>query len=716
MARIHDVSGDQLFDMLAAGEKEMAFAKGSICLSDEAYAELVELWILRVMLRLGAHKSMLFPTRICDDEVFMAIGLGILCQQESKGEYDHPAALKLLSARLEEAEGRANIPPFKTPLEKNLTWLASRLGLSKVEMAILRFVVLSEDCEHLSTVLDRMGNLSLQTIQRMFALVLELPETEVAAAFRPDSTLMTCGLVSIDHDYRTNFKGKVELLRRLSDQLFNEYGDPMHMLRERVVPGNPPKLHPADYTHAADDLALLHRYLNASKGQEGVNILLYGPPGTGKTEFVRMLASMLERPLYEVATQEKDSSPLSGSQRLLAFRLAQHMLRNERDAVILFDEIEDVFRDPDGAEKGKRNAAGKKAWMNQLLETNPVPSFWLSNSIHAIDNAITRRFDYVFRLENPPRRVRASILNRYFEKIPVSQSWIEKLSEHDNLAPAVVERAAKVAACLDGMPTADIERVASRILCGTLEAMGLPPIRKSPNQVVAAYRLECINTDPPVSSVSKMLADTGQGRLCLYGHPGTGKTAFGRYLADALGRRLIVKRASDLLSPYIGVAEKNIAKMFEEATEENAILLLDEADSFLQDRSHALRSWEITQVNEMLMQMEEFEGIFVASTNFMESLDAATLRRFDLKIHFDWMKPNQIELMFLESLGTLSLLPDQKSLASARALETLTPGDFANVMRQARLRTIESAEELYDRLLSEVVAKPNGRQFARIGF
>lgn len=509
MAIVHDVSGDALFDMLAADDKKMALSKGTICLSDDAYADLVELWILRVMLRLGAHKNMLFPTRIGDDEVFMAIGLGILCQQESKGEYDYQAALKLLSASLEDAEGRAITVPQGSPLEKNLIWLAGRLGLSKVEVAILRFVVLSDDCEHLSTTLDRMGNLSLQTIQRMFALILELPETEVAAVFRPDSTLMTCGLVSIDSDYRTNFKGKVELLRRLSDQLFNEYGDPMHMLRERVVPGIAPKLKESDYSHAADDFALLHRYLDDAKGRDGVNILVYGPPGTGKTEFVRMLSSVLGRPLYEVATQEKDSSPLSGSQRLLAFRLAQRMLRNEREAVILFDEIEDVFRDPEGSEKGKRNAAGKKAWMNQLLETNPVPAFWLSNSIHAIDNAITRRFDYVFRLENPPRKVRASILNRYFDQVQVSQAWVENLSEHEDLAPAVVERAAKVAASLNGMPVADIERVATRILSGTLEAMGLPPIRKSRCNVLGDYRLECINTDPPVTSVPEMLAISG---------------------------------------------------------------------------------------------------------------------------------------------------------------------------------------------------------------
>ena len=63
--------------------------------------------------------------------------------------------------------------------------------------------------------------------------------------------------------------------------------------------------------------------------------------------------------------------------------------------------------------------------------------------------------------------------------------------------------------------------------------------------------------------------------------------------------------------------------MFEEAKEEGAVLLLDEADSFLQDRASLKQSWEVTQVNELLTQMESFDGLFVCSTNLMDKLDLA---------------------------------------------------------------------------------------------
>ena len=64
------------------------------------------------------------------------------------------------------------------------------------------------------------------------------------------------------------------------------------------------------------------------------------------------------------------------------------------------------------------------------------------------------------------------------------------------------------------------------------------------------------------------------------------------------------------------------------------MLLLDEADSFLQDRRGAQRTYEVTEVNEMLQGMERFDGIFVCTTNLLDRIDQAALRRFTFKIKF----------------------------------------------------------------------------------
>ena len=141
----------------------------------------------------------------------------------------------------------------------------------------------------------------------------------------------------------------------------------------------------------------------------------------------------------------------------------------------------------------------------------------------------------------------------------------------------------------------------------------------------------------------------------------------------------------------------------------------DEADSFLRDSNGATRSWEVSEVNEMLTQMESFTGIFIASTNLMESLDATALRRFDMKVKFDYLKPEQAWHLFLDTATKFNIEPTDIDHAALDKLHLLTPGDFANVVRQSRLRKIQSAEDLMARLSAECKVKPDGRKNA-IGF
>lgn len=145
------------------------------------------------------------------------------------------------------------------------------------------------------------------------------------------------------------------------------------------------------------------------------------------------------------------------------------------------------------------------------------------------------------------------------------------------------------------------------------------------------------------------------------------------------------------------------------------MLLLDEVDSFLQDRTRAQRSWEVTAVNEMLTQMEAYDGVFIASTNLMDGLDQAALRRFDLKVKFGYLRPAQVGDLFeahCESLGLPA--PDASSRAAVERLATLTPGDFAAVARQHRFRPVGSVSGLIAALEAECSLK-KGSQRA-VGF
>jgi len=199
--------------------------------------------------------------------------------------------------------------------------------------------------------------------------------------------------------------------------------------------------------------------------------------------------------------------------------------------------------------------------------------------------------------------------------------------------------------------------------------------------------------------------------LCLFGPAGTGKSAFAQFVAAELDKPVLLKRASDILGKYVGETEERMAEMFKEASANGAVLILDEADSFLRSRENARQNWEISAVNEMLVQMESFQGIFFATTNLMDQLDSASLRRFDAKINFGFLKFDQCVMLFNNMCEQLSIDSNELAYVSLRFLDKLTPGDFTNVLRQSRLRPMRNASDLIDRLTQEMSMKKlsNGR-------
>jgi SpoVK/Ycf46/Vps4 family AAA+-type ATPase len=139
-------------------------------------------------------------------------------------------------------------------------------------------------------------------------------------------------------------------------------------------------------------------------------------------------------------------------------------------------------------------------------------------------------------------------------------------------------------------------------------------------------------------------------------------------------------------------------------------------DSFLQNRSRAQRSWEVTAVNEMLTQMENFPGVFIASTNLIEDLDPAALRRFDMKLRFLPLRSEQAAQLLARHLAT-SGLPDATpdALRQLARLSTLTPGDFAAVERRHRFQPLASPDE-FVRALDEECAQKAPACRGSIGF
>ena len=367
-----------------------------------------------------------------------------------------------------------------------------------------------------------------------------------------------------------------------------------------------------------------------------------------------------------------------------------------------------------------------KAWVNQILENNPVPTIWVTNRIEQIDPAFRRRFAYHLELKSPPPGAREQLIRKTLEGVSVSDAFVAKLTERKGLTPAQIRTAVRFADLAHAEPVAGgeaFEALIERQLKNSDAALGRKPDdaqAKKGRRKVTTYDLDMLNVESrfEIPRIVEALKARGHGALCFYGAPGTGKTALGEYIAEHLGQPLIIKQASDLVSKYVGETEQNMAAMFKEATEEKAVLLLDEADSFLMDRRGAHRTYEVTEVNEMLQQMERHHGVFICTTNLLDRIDQAALRRFTFKIKFMPLKPEQREQMFItEALGGKAdlMTPDVRRRLSK--LEQLAPGDFAAVKRQTDILAAEfSVEEFLEQLEAEHRIKPEVREQRGIGF
>jgi SpoVK/Ycf46/Vps4 family AAA+-type ATPase len=234
-------------------------------------------------------------------------------------------------------------------------------------------------------------------------------------------------------------------------------------------------------------------------------------------------------------------------------------------------------------------------------------------------------------------------------------------------------------------------------------------VKTNINFEVKDYDINLVNTDIDIDDLTHKIQKSGKLNfsLCMYGEPGTGKSLYGRYLANVLGVEVVFKRASDLISKWVGETEQNIAAAFAEAKSKKAMLIFDEADSFLQNRNNAHNSWEISQVNEMLTWMESHEYPFICTTNLLDTLDEASLRRFTFKIKFDFMTTAQVNHAIEHFFGIQNANINIKGL---------TAGDFATVKKKVDFLEIKDLNEIIKMLNDEVKVKKSKTLQDTIGF
>ena len=598
-----------------------------------------------------------------------------------------------------------------TIIQQNIDTLTQLLSLNAAEKTLFRLSVqlrLDEPLKELTGVLPKSN---LVGVSEVLSNLFGLPKSDIISALKDKGKLLGYGL--LERNYNPD---------RLHDYLdwgkmldFDEFiSEPLNeqvLLKVCTKPAIEPSLSLDDFAYLNEMKTMMVDYLQSSFAthRKGVNILIYGAPGTGKTELATLLGKVLSVSVNNITYMDEDGDVISAEDRLNKCRFAQKVLEGQ-SSLLIFDEIEDVFR----AGFFERSVAQKnKAWMNQLLENNNVPMIWLSNSVSGIDPAFLRRFDLILEMPDLPLKNKSALITQLTEG-KLSTAYVQHFAKERSLTPAILSRTIRVAKELN---TSNFAETLLMMFNQTLKSQNKPKIE--PLVLGKAdYNLDYVACNDNIHRISEGLKQSRKGRICCYGPPGTGKTAWAAWLAEQLDMPLLLKQGSDLLNPYVGGTEQNIAQAFEQAKADNALLVLDEVDTFLFSREGANQSWERSQVNEMLTQIERFEGLMVVSTNLIEVLDPAALRRFDLKLKFDYLTLPQ-RLDFAKQQAEILGLPllSKEDLSQIESLNLLTPGDFSAVARRHQFSPFQKVQDWLNALQGECEVKPAfSATTRRIGF
>ena len=449
-----------------------------------------------------------------------------------------------------------------------------------------------------------------------------------------------------------------------------------------------------NFSITKEELNYIIRLLKSTSSAP-VHIMIYGPSGTGKTTFARSLSKALGLKAFTINVHDDEVS-VSATSVIACMNIAS----KHSGSFVVVDEAE-KFLDTSLRDTGVINHGKDKLWLNTLLEKPDNHVIWITNHVDHIHPSVMRRFSFSVFFEAPGRKEREKLFTDIIKRHKVEKYFtvpqIKLLAKNYEVPAAVIEssidRAENLEYCGDEfVPAVEcsmkayttffrggekiIRRVGDEVEDFTLDGLTLD------GATISDLMQRCFRADRFMKA-AKSKIEGGCATMLFYGPPGTGKTALARHIAHELDRECFIQRASDLQNCFVGGTEKRIAKAFGRAENEGAVLVIDEADTFLYSRDMAVRSWEVSVVNEFLVNLEECKCFCICTTNRINELDPASLRRFSYKIKFDYSGSSQVLALYNSLLRPLC--ETELSSELVRELETftrLTPGDFHSVRSQ----------------------------------
>ena len=550
---------------------------------------------------------------------------------------------------------------------------------------------------------------------KCIAKLLGISYSEYREMLRADQKLKSFGFIEKDEDYDSDLDDCI--IERSIDSYFSGILKPLDCSKAYSLDSFAVKKESVDIT------------LDLLKGNNPVSILFYGKPGAGKTELAKSICKETGKKVYIFKNEveaEKDRNILG--------RLVCLLSMDRSDSVLVVDEADSLLKTVEFGFFSGLTPTSTKGTINKMLEENKDKVIYIINHQRQIDESTRRRFTFSIKFESMPTTTLRSIAKSKLEPMNLSdevKAELLQMLDKYHLTGASVDNLVKMIEGMDCSDNADLLRKAEIVMKeNSLLLNGKSKMRET---VKAEYDPKVLNASMSPLKIVEMVenaakfAEQNKGtengiRMLFYGLSGTGKTELARYISGQLGKHVVLKRASDILSPYVGEDEQNIRDAFAEAESSDSILLFDEADTFFYDRNQAQRTWERSLVNEFLTQMEEFSGILICTTNLRNVMDPAMQRRFHIMVEFKPMKFEGIKVMAERYFPNHHLSNTQ--IEELEDMESATPGDFGALASRIRFMDPDDVDSDYifeelKKLQTEKKkqwSKENGESEHRIGF
>lgn len=581
----------------------------------------------------------------------------------------------LLQKRMDQLQYRG-----ASDIEKNLATFQQMFDLNELEKEICLFLFILSTYEEAQGLFQYHLHCDHFAGRTYFAVILGSSSSQIAEAL--NGKLSKIGILDSDrHRSLSMDSGFVNLLQNASGaDIKTEFFRKVDL--DSVLPLD---------AHMVDPEVIDH-ILNLLRGkpQSATQVIFYGPPGTGKTSLAYGLGKKLGLPIYLVEHGGKEKS----WKRQAAFTACVNVASQGEGALIIADDADNVL--------GTRHSwfffgeTSDKRWLHDILETPGVRMIWNVNSISQVEESVARRFSYSLPFKPFSRvqrkRIWEAILTDYRLDSFFDTTDTDRLAAQFDVSAGVIEQAVKKAAEIGSNSKEDIYKaiVLSLEAHDCLINGGTKPVR-APKIDTRSFSIEGLNLSGiDLMSLLKELEvfdeylrtrgndDAASMSLLFYGVSGAGKSFLARFIAQHLGKEVVFKLASDILSKWVGESEQNVRACFEEAARKEAVLVVDELDSIIGSRDRMSHSWEISLVNEFLTSMESYRGIIqIYTTNRLKDLDSAALRRFNYKVKFGHLRPEGIVIFYNKILQPLVGSDLEKGLAEElKGIDCLTPGDF----------------------------------------